>query len=48
MKRYISPSFAEHTIRTTGIICASGSPDRVSSGIGLSGGDRSSDPISAF
>ncbi len=45
MKHYISPSVTEQHIQNLSVLCGS---DRVSSDIGLHGGDESGDQAAAF
>ncbi|MBQ7698681.1 MAG: hypothetical protein IJT35_08915 [Paludibacteraceae bacterium] len=46
MKTYITPSIAIQTLRHSSVLCASGS--RMSSNVGLTGGDNSGDVTTAF
>ena len=46
-KQYISPSTLEQVLNYSTVLCASGG-DRVSSSIGIHGGDNSGEVIGAF
>ena len=47
-KHYISPSTLEQVLNYSTVLCASGGGDRVSSFIGIHGGDNSGDVIGAY
>ena len=48
-KNYISPVITEQNIQQTSVLCSSGAKgDRVSSNIGIGGGDNSGNVADAF
>ena len=47
-KQYISPFTGEQTIQYNTVLCASGASDRISSNVGIHGGNNSGDISDAF